>query len=106
MVQLLEGKTWYLKETIEGTEITALFEEGMVSGSAGCNTYQGAYTLDGPTLTFGPAAVTRKACESPIMEQEQRYLAYLEEVSTYTIVGSQLRLDTGDGRALLFTGRE
>jgi heat shock protein HslJ len=125
----LEGTTWAFtafteEKTVEGmpaplpmptyrlddSEITLRFEAGTAGGkavgSAGCNTYQGAYTLDGPTLTLGPLAATRKACESSTMEQEQRYLGCLEDVSGYTIAGRQLRLDTADGRALLFTAKE
>ena len=45
------------------------------------------------------------ACSSPagIMEQEQRYLGFLADVTACRIYGSQLWLETGDGRALVFT---
>jgi len=91
---------------LDGTEITLRFEDGKAGGSAGCNTYSTSYTLDGTTCTLGPLAFTEMACEPRIMEQEGRYLGYLEDVSTYSIVGRQLRLDTGDGRALLFTAQD
>lgn len=63
-----------------GTSITAVFEGDTVSGSAGCNTYSGAVTRDGSSITIGPLAVTTMMCEEPegIMEQEQRYLESLE----------------------------
>ena len=45
-------------DLLAGTEITATFEDGTASGSAGCNTYQAAYTCDGSSLTFETLAVT------------------------------------------------
>ena len=58
------------------------FAEGKVTGSAGCNTYTGTYTLDGDKLTIAGLTVTdetKKTCDSPrgIMDQEAIYLANL-----------------------------
>jgi len=123
----LEGTAWALaafieEKTVEGmptpllmptdllaeTEITATFEDGTVSGSAGCNTYSAAYTFDGSFFTFEAPAATEMACSDPagVMEQEQRYLGFLGDITTYHINGNQLRLETGDGRALVFTAQE
>jgi len=123
----LEGTTWaftaFIEEKmVEGTamplpmvmdllaeaEITATFEDGTVSGSAGCNTYNAAYTFDGSFVTFETPVATEMACSDPagVMEQEQRYLGFLKDVTAYRIVGNQLRLETGDGRALVFTAQE
>jgi heat shock protein HslJ len=48
------------------------------------------------------------ACPDPsgVMEQEQRYVDYLGDVTTYAIDGRQLWLETGDGRALVFAAQE
>lgn len=90
------------------TEITVTFEDGTASGSAGCNTYHAAYTFDGSSFTFETPTATEMACSGPagIMEQEQRYLGFLEDVTVYRIYGSQLWLEMGDGRALVFTAQE
>jgi len=112
-----EGTTWALTTFIEGetatpvlveTEITVTFGDGTVSGSAGCNTYSAAYTFDGSFFTFEAPAATEMACSDPagVMEQEQRYLGFLGNITTYHINGNQLRLETGDGRALVFTAQE
>ena len=115
-----EGTTWKLTTFIEGgkatsllpeTQITVTFEggtvseSGRVSGSAGCNTYNAAYTFDGSFFTFETLAATEMACTAPtgVMEQEQRYLGFLEDVTSYGIYDRELRLKTGDGRALVFT---
>ena len=89
---------------IAGTQITALFtEQGILSGNAGCNNYNAAYTVDGNTLRIDPAASTRINCNAPegIMEQEQRYLSALETVAAYRIDGAALELLDGDGALVL-----
>jgi heat shock protein HslJ len=122
----LEGTTWELiafiqekrveqtdipalipREVLVGTEVTAEFEDGTVSGSAGCNTYSATYTIDGPSLNIEPPAATEMACSEPadIMQQEQRYLNHLANVTLHRIHGNQLRLETDDGWVLFFAAR-
>jgi len=101
----LEGTTWLLDKTISGSEITALFANGQVSGSAGCNSYQGAYQstqADGRnTIAFGPLATTRMMCDQSLMDQENLYLAALEAATEYTIEGFALTI-TYPGGTLLY----
>lgn len=62
---------------ITGSEVTATFgADGTITGSAGCNTYSAAYTLDGDVLAVKPPASTRMFCDSPagVMEQETAFL--------------------------------
>ena len=63
---------------IVGTELTATFTGDQVSGSAGCNQYNGSYTLDGETVTIGPLASTMMACEQKVMDQEAAFLTALQ----------------------------
>ena len=82
------------------TTLTVTFgPDGRVSGSAGCNSYTAGYTSDGSTLTFTPAAATRKMCAKPdrIMEQEQQFLAALGTVATMRMEGDRLELRTVAG---------
>jgi heat shock protein HslJ len=80
------------------TQITAEFsDEGKLSGTAGCNHYRGSYTRDGNALTIGPLVTTRRACEPAIMEQEQRYLAALQRVTTLRLDVDNLNLRDADG---------
>ena len=118
----LEGPTWFLLSIVgqrlvegevapwpdpfpvrEGSVITLTLANGIASGSAGCNTYQATYSR-GAAITFGPLAMTKKACLAPegVMEQEQRYLGVLQDVTDYRLVGSELWLETGSGPALVF----
>lgn len=86
--------------TLTGTHLSMAFSnDGRVSGSAGCNTFNGPYTADGAKLSFGPAATTRRMCARPegVMEQEQRFLAALRTVATARFEGDRLELRTADG---------
>ena len=98
------GEGEVVSSLIAGTQITALFtKQGILSGNAGCNNYNAAYTVDGNTLRVDPAASTRINCTAPegIMEQEQRYLSALESVAAYRIDGATLELLDGDGALVL-----
>jgi len=86
-----------------GTTITASFAaDGKLSGSAGCNRYQGSYQVDGYTLTIGPVASTKMACPEPpgVMEQEAAFLVILEKTAAYQIKGDTLILLDGNGAPL------
>jgi heat shock protein HslJ len=84
---------------LAGTTLTADFgKDGNLSGNAGCNTYSGAYKVNGDQITIGPLASTMMACSEPagVMEQEAQYLAALQSAATYQIEGNVLQLRTKD----------
>lgn len=87
--------------SIIGTEMTASFSaDGILTGSAGCNTYNVGYIVgDGSTITIGLPASTLMACDQPegIMEQEQEYLTALGTVATYQVNGDRLNMRTAEG---------
>jgi heat shock protein HslJ len=106
----LEGRTWTLTAFNDGqnlvsvqrdTKLYADFKDGNISGSGGCNNYNGPFTQDGNNLylSFGPIASTRMACREPagVMEQESAYLAALSKVARYNINGNRLTLFDADG---------
>ena len=70
---------------IEGTQITATFSGGTVSGSAGCNDYNGTVTPVADYFTISAITTTLQECAEPagVMEQEQAYLAALEGTAGY-----------------------
>jgi heat shock protein HslJ len=84
---------------LAGTEITATFDDdGMVSGSTGCNRYTAAFTLEAGALTIAPPVATRTKCVQPgLMEQEQLYLEALPLTASYSVEGSMLTLLTKAG---------
>jgi len=70
-----------------------------LSGNSGCNTYNGGYEASGTTLKVGPLVSTQKACATPagVMEQEQQYLAALQNAATYEIAGNTLTIRDASG---------
>lgn len=84
---------------VAGTTITATFgADGRVSGSGGCNGYSGPYSVEGATLSIGPAAATARACLGPgVMEQEAAFFAALGRVARFTIDGDRLELRSEEG---------
>ncbi|MGI9529832.1 MAG: META domain-containing protein [Acidimicrobiia bacterium] len=106
----IENRAWVVTELggegapIEGTVLTARFEDGTVSGTAGCNSYFAGYTTDGNTLEIGPAGSTLMFCEQPegTMDQEQAYLALLQSADTFEVSGDSLVLSAGSSPVLTF----
>lgn len=96
-----EGDT--VSSTVAGTEVTlTLGDDGTYGGSGGCNTYGGDYGVEGDELRLGPARATKMACPGEgVMEQEQRFLAALARVATFSVEGGSLTLSDADGALLL-----
>jgi heat shock protein HslJ len=82
---------------LEGTELTAIFTGDAVSGNAGCNTYNGGYTLDGDQVAVGPLMTTMMACEDAIMAQEQQFLTALQVPATVEVSGGNVTLRDAAG---------
>lgn len=82
---------------VQGTTLTATFTADQVSGSSGCNTYNGAYTLDGTTVKIGPLASTRMACAQPVMDQEAAFLTALQAATTVEPSGANVTLRDAGG---------
>ena len=86
----LPGTSWVL-QGISGAELgtgvpTIMFgTDGTVSGSAGCNTYNGTYTVDGSSISFGPLATTKMACPVADTAVETAFLAGLAGAKTWSI---------------------
>src|SRR5262245_21355680 len=97
----LVGTAWALGElpgqVLNDVRPTIAFSgDGTVSGSGGCNNFNGTYTVDGSKLTFGPLASTQKACGDPADTIEQAYLAALQATRAYEITSdSKLKLTAG-----------
>ncbi len=112
----LNGTEWMLAEISAGqpvltdTVVTLNFADVQLSGSGGCNSYNGGFTLDeiNPfVMTIGPVASTKMACPEPMMGQEMAYLTALQGVSQWGYLLGNLAMyypDGQDGLArLLFT---
>ena len=60
-----------------------------MSGSGGCNQFGAAYRLEGDRVIVDPLQSTRRACKGPIMEQEARFFAVLQQVRQVTLENNQ-----------------
>jgi heat shock protein HslJ len=84
-----------------GTVITALFyDDGSLTGNAGCNTYAAGYTIEDSSLTISQPATTLMACTMG-MEQADAYLASLVKAESYTITGPVLQITANGGAEVL-----
>ena len=74
--------------------LTADFaDDGTLSGSAGCNNYNGPYEIDGDSISIGPLAGTKMACTSEeLSKQETDFLAALELATSFLVTGDRLDL--------------
>lgn len=91
-----------------GTELTAEFsDDGMVSGSAGCNDYTGEYSVDGDTVSIATLAQTSRACIEPdgVMDQELQYLQALQSAATWSIRDGVLTFRTADDAIAVTMGQ-
>jgi heat shock protein HslJ len=103
----LEGKAWRATafsdgmggtlSPVAGSELTALFEEGTVSGFSGVNNFSGGYTVDGSSISIGPLATTLMAGDPELMDQEASYVAALQSAATFSVTGSKLELRSANG---------
>lgn len=77
--------------------------EGRVEGSTGCNSFNGPYRAGGTTVTFGPLAVTRRACADPaVSEVERRMLEVMQAADSYHIEGGSLQLRVQGSIRMIF----
>lgn len=98
------GRTWQLATlggapVLDGTIIDMTIDGDTVSGTSGCNSYNGAATVgDDGSMTLGPEfAVTFMACNQPVMDQEQEYLDHLTRVTSYQMAAEELLLEDANG---------
>jgi heat shock protein HslJ len=105
----LDGTKWALETVVSGQ--TASHSMGSekayftisgerVTGSTGCNTFQGIVSHTGAKLTFGELSTTRKACAGDAAALEKTLLAKLSGELTYTIEAGRLKLRAPDGSGL------
>ncbi len=106
----LEGKIWKATEisgvtavlTEKGTEVTASFAAGELSGSGGVNRYNATYeTQAGDKITISQPAATMMAGPPQAMAQEQAYFAALVKATTFAVTSDSLTLMDDQGATLV-----
>lgn len=88
---------------LEGVNTEVKFADGRISGSAGCNRFNGSYEISGNVLTFAGIASTRMMCPEKQMAQESSFLSLLSGPLTkrYTVEGYLILSDDKGNRATL-----
>lgn len=103
--QPLEGTRWVLDGIASGDTVSSVpagvtasieIAGGRVDVQAGCNTGGGSVEATADTLTFGPIALTKLACEAGAMAVELAVTSVLAGEVGYTIDAGGLTLDAGD----------
>ena len=104
----LDGTSWELvaiaeQPPLEGTTVTLSFEDGLASGTSGCNSYGGPYRANGDEIDFQEFEATLMAClDTGVMEQETVYLRTLGEAERFELTNGQLQIYGSDGEALTY----
>jgi heat shock protein HslJ len=104
----LVDTTWQVTGTVANQGVSSvpadttasivIAPDGTVSVDTGCNTGSGSVEVTDETLTFGPIAITLRACADEAVNQlEQSMLAVLQGEVSYTIEGNNLSLRSGEG---------
>jgi heat shock protein HslJ len=102
----LDGTKWALSTIVDGQTAThpvgsekawLTLNGDRVTGSTGCNEFQGMVATSTDTLTFGELATTRRACAGDGAKLESLLLKGLRGDLAYRINGSKLSLRSSDG---------
>ncbi len=107
----LEGTQWMLdtlldadaaRSTLGDTAAGLRLDAGRITGTDGCNTFEGAYELDGDTLRVGSLAQTTRGCAPEVLEQARTIMSVLTGDPAVTLDGDRLTLRTGSGLGLVY----
>jgi heat shock protein HslJ len=106
----LEGTTWVLDGIISGGAVSSVpdgvtasivVRDGRVDVKSGCNNGGGTARVGADSITFGPIALTKMACEPAATSVEGAVTTVLSGAVGYTIDADALFLKAGD-RGLTF----
>jgi heat shock protein HslJ len=90
------------------SEATLTITDGQAQISTGCNTGSASVEITDTTMTFGPMALTRMACDDDRTRLEASVVLVLDGEVTYEISGDTLsiRKDAANGEVgLNFTAQ-
>lgn len=110
----LEGTVWTLTTVIDGESASSIpmdatstltfvngadGTDGTASVATGCNSGSATATIGDGTITFGPLALTKMACEQPLMDLETSVLSVLAGDVTFEIEAGSLTITSSSGTA-------
>jgi heat shock protein HslJ len=79
-----------------------------VSGNAGCNSFNGTYSVSGNNIWVSDISTGMSLCDSPtgIMQQETDFVSALRSSTSFQLDGNRLTLRRGDGTTTVFANRQ
>ncbi len=107
----IEARTWHvrafaqaggdLKDAPLTVPLSARYESGKVSGTAGCSTFTGSYTITAEKLSVTDVQVVKGSCDQIAMDADATYMAALPRAATFTVDGNDLSIFDKDGKEIL-----
>ena len=73
-----------------------------ISGSSGCNRYNGSFVVDGNETTVSPLAATKRACVGPGRDVESAFFTAMSSVKQVSVDGDKLVMQLAAGGELVF----
>lgn len=105
------GTAWLLDSIITGDAVSSvmgapatlrLTEDGTITGSTGCRSFDGTYTISGDEVQVTRLIVTDNACADALAAQDEHVLGVLGDGFTASVEGARLTLMAGgDGLGYL-----
>lgn len=104
----LEGTVWILTTIIDGDSASSIpmdatstltFVDGSARVATGCNTGSATVILGDGTIGFGPLALTKMACQQPLMDLETSVVGVLAGDVTFEIEAGSLTITSASGAA-------
>jgi heat shock protein HslJ len=104
----LVGPVWVLDSLISGETVSStqgaeatlqLTTDGAISGTTGCRSFGGRYTISGTHVGVTDLVTDKRACASDLVGQDEHVLAVIGKGFTVTITGNSLTL-AADGTGL------
>lgn len=102
----LQNSEWKLASLHGSTvradpSVTLSFQaEGLLNGSDGCNSFDGAYTQGGHELLMKLGLSTLVYCGEPLQQQAEEFHEVLAATRAFTVVANELQLRNEQGDAL------
>jgi len=93
----LEGKPVEVRAGTREPHMVLRAEKNAVNGFSGCNTFRGAYEVNGNSLRFKNMASTLMALPAG-SDTEKNFLSAIKAATTQHIAGETLELRDQDGR--------
>ncbi len=106
----LEGTKWVVDGIVTGDAVSSVpagvtagftISGGTIQVDTGCNTGSATVQITATTMTIGPMALTKKACQPPAAGVEAAVTAALTGEVTYSIEADRLTVTSKSGAGLM-----